>query len=120
MHRQGAASFEGWGDDSRGADGPWRSVSVSLVQWLAHWPAAQAWAVSAAGPTFADIERALDAGKLEMMRPWGDWVPVRRHGRTVQASRTIRHLEVWMENEVEALISSNEEQYGFPHCRIVG
>lgn len=69
-------------------------------------------------PTFEEIERALDAGKLEMMRPWGDWVPVRRRGSSAKQSATYTIIPVFMENEVEASITSDGAKLGFPDVRI--
>lgn len=63
--------------------------------------------------TFEQIERALDAGKLEMVRPWGDWVKVRRRGRTVKAGGYVR-TEVFMENQVEACVSSYAAKFDYP------
>lgn len=71
------------------------------------------------GPvTFEQIEAALDARKLEMMRPWGDWVPVRRRGNTVRSGRANFILPVFMEHDVEASISSHGAINGFVDCRI--
>lgn len=67
--------------------------------------------------TFVQIVAALDAGKLEMQRPWGDWVPVRR--RNKKHHRAKGRLDVWMENQVEANIFATGEADGFPDVRIV-
>lgn len=69
-------------------------------------------------PTFEEIEAALDAGKLEMIRPWGDWVRVRRMGRTINAGKH-RRLNVYMEKEVEAYVSTESAAIGYPDVRIV-
>jgi hypothetical protein len=67
--------------------------------------------------TLAEIERALDAGKLQMMRPWGDWVTVRRRS-DVTASHA-GYVPIYMENQVEACIAPSDERMGFPLLRIV-
>jgi hypothetical protein len=70
---------------------------------------------------FAEAERALDAGTLEMQRPWGDWVPVRRAGSTkLQAKANYkpwRYVEVWMEAEVISAISEAWDRFNQPHIR---
>jgi hypothetical protein len=68
--------------------------------------------------TFEKIEAALDAGKVQMKRPWGDWVPVTRRGSTKKHAARLRLLHVWMENDVEAAISTNGAKLGFPDVRI--
>ncbi len=70
-------------------------------------------------PTFDEIERAIDAGKAQMVRPWGDWVHIRRRARTVKAG-SHRVIPVYMENEVEANISTDPARIGFPDVRIIG
>lgn len=67
--------------------------------------------------TFEAIEAALDAGKLEMIRPWGDWVKVRRRAPTANANGG-RIIHVWMENQVEASVSTESAKVGFPDVRI--
>lgn len=67
--------------------------------------------------TFSQIEAALAAGNLEMQRPWGDWVPVRRRAVNERAKDHIL-VPVYMENEVEGTISTNTAQWGFPGIRI--
>lgn len=68
--------------------------------------------------TRSDVERALDAGKLEMQRPQGDWVPIRRRGRTIRTNHGWT-VPVWMEAEVEANITQSDEACGFGFVRIV-
>lgn len=75
--------------------------------------------------TFDEAERALDAGKLEMQRPWGDYVPVRRRYRTTlsgisgRSGTRWRMIEVWMEAEVVASISEAWDGIDQPGLRIV-
>lgn len=67
--------------------------------------------------TFLAVEAALDAGKLEMITPWGAWVRVRpRLLRDRKQSAPILH--VFMENQVEATISPLGEKIGYPDLRI--
>lgn len=68
--------------------------------------------------TFEQIEAALDAGKLEKMRPWGDFVRVRRREAT-RVSKLHRTIEIYMENKVEACISTAEQKLGWHGYRIV-
>lgn len=69
--------------------------------------------------TREQIVAALDAGHLEMIRPQGDWVRVRRR-RNIVSSRERRagYLSVWMEGAVEAVISRADERDGFPGIRV--
>lgn len=67
--------------------------------------------------TFDQIEAALKAGKVEMQRPWGDWVPVRRRGVT-EWSGDYGRLPVFMENQVESTISTEGAKVGFHGVRI--
>lgn len=68
------------------------------------------------GITFSDIETALAIGKVEMKRPWGDWVPVRRRGRTIN-TQTEKRIPVYLEN-VEGAISTASAAFGYPDVRI--
>lgn len=72
--------------------------------------------------TFDQAMTALDAGKLEMMRPWGDWVRVRRRpserlGPASNGTRW-RMVDVWMEAEVVSLISEASDRFGQPYLRV--
>lgn len=73
--------------------------------------------------TFAEIEKALDAGKLEMVQPWGAWVIVRRRAKTKihrnGRGQEGRNIPVWMENEVEAFITTESAQLGYPDVRVI-
>lgn len=66
--------------------------------------------------TFSQLDAALDHGEVQMIRPQGDWVTVRRAGRTKQAR--YRYIPVIMENNVSTCISEASEGRGFPGVRI--
>lgn len=68
--------------------------------------------------TFEQIEAELDAGHLEMVRPWGDWVPVRRRAATINGGGNYRIIPVYMEGFVEASITNASAQLGYPDVRI--
>ena len=71
--------------------------------------------------TRGQVLAALDAGTLQMMRPWGDFVPVRRRSKVRHCERACpdRYVAiVWMEAEVEGFISHVDERHGFPFLRI--
>jgi len=69
--------------------------------------------------TFNEAERALDAGTLEMMRPWKDWVAVRRKTRTYRYWRNgWRYCDVHMEASVIGNISERWDSVGQPYLRI--
>lgn len=68
--------------------------------------------------TFEQIEKALDAGKLEMMRPWGDYVRVRRREVT-RVSGPYKRIEIFMENQVMACISTTAAKFNWNGYRVV-
>lgn len=52
--------------------------------------------------TLNDAERLLDSGKLQMRRPWGDYVPIRRRRATkMRGSGRAMIIPVFMEMEVK-------------------
>lgn len=63
--------------------------------------------------TFSQVIHALDAGRLEMKRPQGDWVRCRRAAKTYN-----RRVKAYMENMVETYIDQRLERFGYPDCRI--
>lgn len=69
--------------------------------------------------SLVEISRLVDAGKLEMRRPGGDYVPIRRrcadrtHGRG-----NITAVEIFMEAQVEASITSHQRALGYPELRL--
>lgn len=71
--------------------------------------------------TFAEIAAALDAGKLEMRRPHGDWILVRRRKPTRSGEGGVARPDricVWMEGQVQACIHASEQRFGFSGIRI--
>lgn len=54
----------------------------------------------------AEAEKLLDAGSLEMLRPWGDYVPMRRRGNTFKRGLAGPGIPVFMEAEVSTNITS--------------
>ena len=69
--------------------------------------------------TFDDVEQAIDGGRCEMQRPWGDWVRVRRAGPSRHRGHGHVTIPLYMENDVEAFITTRQERHGFPGVRIV-
>lgn len=49
-------------------------------------------------------EKYLDAGRLEMQRPWGDYVPIRRKSNTRRFA-TGYFIPVFMEAQIESNIT---------------
>lgn len=70
--------------------------------------------------TQEQVEAALDAGKVEIKRPQGDWVRARRHGPTIYVSPVNWRIPVRLENQVVGSITASDERYGFGFVRIVG
>jgi len=69
--------------------------------------------------TFTEAERALDAGRLEMATPWGDWVLARRNGRTnKRAGRQHLSIEILMEAQVAARLSTAQDRLGQQYIRV--
>lgn len=66
--------------------------------------------------TLAEAERALDAGSLMMMRPWGDYVYCRRRRKRPKGDPRV---QIYMEAFVEASFSTHDERLGFPTLKIV-
>lgn len=71
--------------------------------------------------TLEEANTLLDQGKLEMMRPQGDFVPVTRRGPSAKAVRArgghIISIPVYMENEVEAAITKSVLKCGTVRVR---
>ncbi len=70
------------------------------------------------GPTFQQIEAALDTGELLMLRPHGDYVYARRRGKTFCTVAGLC-IPVWMEAEVQCTIASHDLKAGFKGFRII-
>jgi hypothetical protein len=51
-------------------------------------------------------EQLLDQGKLEMITPWGAWVPISRRANIKKQAGVAYSIPVYMENEVEAYITT--------------
>lgn len=70
--------------------------------------------------TREQVISALDSGTLLMMRPWGDYVPVRRRRKTKRGGNRNAIVQLWMERAVEAAITQADEKFGFACFKIAG
>lgn len=69
--------------------------------------------------SFAEIESALAAGRVQMLCPHGDWVTVRRRGANYGPAGG-KLIPVYMEREVEGMISQSAiEKFGLHDVRVV-
>ena len=66
----------------------------------------------------AHASELLDAGKLEMQRPWGDWVPVRRREANNKFSGKLTGIPVFMERQAESAITIGMANTGFIGVRV--